>query len=514
VQPGTLPGARGGPAGTFPVVTDRPAPNLTGDWRVNPWEVIEGDSLTVLRSLPTGLAQTCVTSPPYFSLRDYGTGTWEGGEAGCSHKVRSSEGVARALASSTLGPNRDGVSGQQTNSHQQEGYRSICGKCGAKRVDQQIGLEATPEVYVARLVEVFREVRRVLHPTGTLWLNVGDSYSATGKSGGGKQGERWAECGADHTGPRGGKWSPAPPGYKPKDLLGLPWLLAFALRADGWYLRSEIIWGKPAPMPESVRDRPTRAHEQVFLFSVQPRYFYDQDAERVAATDYIPRTNGRERNVGGRVDGYTTPVGNVATPSGGRNLWSYWTDIAPDPCPEAHFATFPFDLPARCIRLGSSARGQCPRCGAAWVRQTERKRRATRPGNESKVYVPGDNKQDQVGKRTYTGFNQRWREAQEIGNRDPLRHCTDVSTLGWAPSCECPGPPDPIPQLCLDPFAGAGTTLMAARALGRRAVGIELNPTYAALARRRIAEVAPLLDATDRVTTPTPTQRTLFEGLP
>jgi DNA modification methylase len=176
------------------------------------WRVIEGDCRESLRGLDAGSVQTCVTSPPYFGLRDYGH-------------------------------------------------------------DGQIGLEPTPDEFVEALVGVFREVRRVLRDDGTVWLNLGDSYNADGRKGRAHMGE----------GKNSGysAWvNKTMNGTKPKDLLGIPWMVAFALRADGWYLRSDIIWSKPNPMPESVTDRPTKAHEYVFLLSKGPRYFYDADAVR------------------------------------------------------------------------------------------------------------------------------------------------------------------------------------------------------------------------------------------
>jgi DNA modification methylase len=270
--------------------------------------IIEGDCLASLRTLPDASVQCCVTSPPYYGLRDYG-------------------------------------------------------------VEGQIGLEDTPDAYVARLVGVFREVRRVLADDGTLWLNLGDSYAATGKSGGGAQGARWADHGADTCGPRGGKWSPAPAGTKPKDLLGIPWMVAFAVRADGWFLRSDIIWHKPNPMPESVRDRPTSAHEHVFLLSKRDRYFYDAEAiaepfadERMGASGAkaLPYSAGSGRHDSLAQDGR---AGLGAHPAVGyRNARNVWT-IATQPFAATsvpgwnedhdHYAVMPPDLAERCVKAGS-----------------------------------------------------------------------------------------------------------------------------------------------------------------
>jgi hypothetical protein len=227
-----------------------------------------------------GRRKRALRRPHTGGFRDYGTATWDGGDSTCDHRKVSSDQAERSLRTSTLGPNRDGVSGQSTNAHQQEGYRSECGKCGAVRIDSQLGLETTPDEYVASMVAVFADVRRVLKDDGTLWLNLGDSYCATDKWGGGKSGNTGKHTRDGDSVP---SWAvrsrkPAIDGIKPKDLVGIPWMVAFALRADGWYLRSDIIWSKPNPMPESVTDRPTKAHEYIFLLSKSARYFYDADA--------------------------------------------------------------------------------------------------------------------------------------------------------------------------------------------------------------------------------------------
>ncbi|MBY6273924.1 MAG: hypothetical protein CW346_17265, partial [Bacillaceae bacterium] len=211
-------------------------------------------------------------------------------------------------------------------------------------VDGQIGLESTVEEYVQTMVEVFREVRRVLRKDGTLWLNLGDSYNGSGGAGG-----DYAEGGLKEGQPKypGRRLD----GLKPKDLIGVPWRVAFALQADGWYLRSDIIWSKPNPMPESVTDRPTKAHEYVFLLAKSERYFYDADAIREPHTvDWIGRNiksakGNKDRNDGGKA----CETGNPA----GRNKRSVW-EISTKPFPEAHFATFPPELPEICILAGTS----------------------------------------------------------------------------------------------------------------------------------------------------------------
>jgi DNA modification methylase len=358
-------------------------------------QLLVGDCRERLRELAAGSVHTCVTSPPYFGLRDYG-------------------------------------------------------------VDGQIGLEDTPDAFVAQMVEVFREVRRVLRDDGTLWLNLGDSYaSAPGQAtrggppsssstleGNGHRGGGPKLANLSRVGKSGNKNHPASdherrpfaPGLKPKDLIGIPWRVAFALQADGWYLRQDIIWAKPNPMPESVRDRCTKAHEYLFLLSKGPRYHFDaeaiaeavapatvarlaQDVESQAGSDRVPgKTNGTMKAVGkgnaktfrgggaytqGRSFDNDASVerdshGNAPNESGTRNRRSVWT-VATQPFKEAHFATYPPELIEPCILAG------CPVGGTV-----------------------------------------------------------------------------------LDPFGGAGTTGLVADRLQRNAVLIELNPAYAEIARKRL----------------------------
>jgi DNA modification methylase len=264
-------------------------------------QIINGDAMAAVASLPTASIQCCVTSPPYWGLRDYGH-------------------------------------------------------------ENQIGLEDTPEAYVARLVEVFRQVRRALRPDGTLWLNLGDSYAGswgnqvrkpgrgTQRPVNGPQLQRFAKhaLSCPNRATRTGSLVNDHPTLKPKDLIGIPWRVAFALQADGWFLRSDIIWSKPNPMPESVQDRPTKAHEYIFLLSKSARYYYDAQAIAERATngerfhgDYAaPGAPQSFRN--GR-DGSRTDT---------KNARSVWT-IPPASYSGAHFATFPPDLARRCILAGS-----------------------------------------------------------------------------------------------------------------------------------------------------------------
>ena len=337
--------------------------------------------------------------------------------SGCGHTPQKPDGGDRADRTLPLG--RGGV------------YRDTCAKCGAVRVDAQIGLEPTPEEYVNKLVAVFREVRRVLKDDGTLWVNLGDSY-ATDQKGGEKS--RPGDKSYTNKGSVGIPRTKVNHGVKSKDLIGIPWMVAFALRSDGWWLRQDIIWNKPNPMPESVTDRCTKAHEYIFLLSKSARYYFDMDAIR---EDYAPAPLPRamrglsedwtkgvpgstaytmskaRKNVKLRDDkdtafggdghsGYYSEDGRLLINPNGRNKRDVWT-VTTKPYREAHFATFPPDLIEPCILAGS-------------------------------------------------------KEGDTV----------------------------------LDPFSGSGTTLAVAIKHHRDGIGIDLNPKYITLTERRLRRVQPV----------------------
>ena len=233
------------------------------------YTILPGDCLESLRTLPRNTIHCAVTSPPYYGLRDYGTAEWQGGDPNCAHRGTQARTVS------------GGDGKQYTNEGSNRVFSGDCA-CGARRVDRQIGLEETPEAYVERLCAVFAEVRRVLHPSGVLWLNLGDSCNSNASNQNGTSGDMLrpsSEGAFTAQGRRNKYWD----GAKPKDLLGIPWMVAFALRARGWYLRADVIWAKPNPMPESVQDRPTKALEYNFLLSKSALYFYVAEAVKEAA---------------------------------------------------------------------------------------------------------------------------------------------------------------------------------------------------------------------------------------
>jgi DNA modification methylase len=306
-----------------------------------------------LLTLPSESVQICVTSPPYWGLRDYGTASWEGGDPDCDHTAR------RSIGSSTL--RNDGRRQIGTQAHEKTAatvipFRGDCLKCGATRIDRQIGLEPTPEEYVENLVDVFREVKRVLRPDGVIFLNLGDSYCSGNR-------DTYDQV-SDNKGKRGttNLRPPMPSGLKPKDLVGIPWMTALALRQDGWYLRSDIIWAKPNPMPESVTDRCTRSHEYIFLLAKSETYYYNADAIAEPLTRPGEAFRKTPAKFGG-ADKFTEAQkqsrlhsGNEykGTPNGTRNKRDVWT-IASNPFPDAHFAVFPEDLVRPCILAGCPA---------------------------------------------------------------------------------------------------------------------------------------------------------------
>ena len=304
--------------------------------------ILFGDCKKTLSEFLPQSARTCVTSPPYYGLRDYGTATWIGGDPNCNHRRDSK---VKPENCNTGHKNHDEMYGVGDAI-----YKTVCPKCGAVRQDSQIGLEETPEQYIESLVSVFRSVRDVLTDDGTLWVNLGDSYynyrPGKGQSYPKQSVSKTKQDLPDECNKRGNKLD----GLKEKDLIGIPWLFAFAMRADGWYLRQDIIWHKPNPMPESVRDRCTKSHEYIFLFSKNKKYYYNNEAIKEPAKDWgtRDRTNGKYHNEGTGLQPHSGLTKSYPT----KNKRSVWS-VTVKPYKEAHFATYPPDLIEPCIKAGS-----------------------------------------------------------------------------------------------------------------------------------------------------------------
>lgn len=327
-----------------------------------PFAILVGDAREVLRSLPTGFFHCCVTSPPYYGLRDY------------------------------------------SDDPRQVGY-----------------LQSLPE-YITSLVDIFNEVRRVLRPDGTLWLNVGDSYAS-------RRTYRHPKTNAPV--PIGWR-PPIPDGLKDKDLIGVPWRLAFALQEQGWWLRNDVIWEKSNAKPESVRDRAVRVHEYVFQFSTSSHYFYDDFAVREGAIDGGSRSR--------------------------RTIWRIAT--RPRPAESTHRAPMPEELVDLCV-LSATAPGACEACGAPWERDVERVRML-------------DGEPVGAGHSMFSTSLRDVHARQGVGH---WRYSTRVEDKGWRWGCDCGG--GHAPCVVLDPFGGSMTTGASAMRLGRAFVGVELNATYA-----------------------------------
>lgn len=318
--------------------------------------ILLGDTRQRLADIPDGTIQTCVTSPPYWGLRDYGTASWDGGDPACDHQGKPMD--IKANINRNCGTGND-----VKNATAREFYKDICAKCGATRIDSQIGLEQTPDEYVAEMVAVFREVRRVLKDDGTLWLNLGDSYATV--SGGMEQLRKLKGAtpaygavnyadGYEGVKQDGKRAAQKLSGLKHKDLVGIPWRVAFALQADGWWLRQDIIWHKPNPMPESVTDRCTKAHEYLFLLTKSAKYRFDHHAIQEPAkwSEDARAGKGRLTYDGKRQGEQGTGQEAFVAIKDMRNRRSVWT-IPTRPFRGAHFAVMPEALVEPCILAGS-----------------------------------------------------------------------------------------------------------------------------------------------------------------
>jgi DNA modification methylase len=410
-----------------------------------------GDCREVLKTLPAKHFQTCITSPPYYGLRDYGTATWVGGSENCSH------------IGDTLGNNRNFIDEGGRGSNKDSLSTGDCIKCGAKRVDSQIGLEETPEQFVESLVNVFREIKRVLKDDGTLWLNLGDSYSSGGRTTTTNQSVRGDK---DY-----GVTRPPPvEGIKPKDLFGIPWRVAFALQADGWYLRQDIIWNKPNPMPESVQDRCTKSHEYIFLLSKSPHYYFDNVAIKEETTTFDNSNRDRDTTKLNNTPGRTKMAGLKTNQYETRNKRSVWT-VNTKPYKEAHFAVFPTDLIEPCVLAGSSAK-ICSGCGKSYRREMVT------------TDVP-----DRIVREHMVGVIPKRDKPSRMNSKDMLSLTKEDN--GFVKQCECDTDKTEQDRI-IDPFGGSGTTALVADRHNRDATVIELNEAYIEIAKKRLEGDAPL----------------------
>ncbi len=396
----------------------------------------QGDVLEVLQSMKDESCNMVVTSPPYWNLRDYDLPpTIWGGDSKCQHVWKDEEGKISRRES-------PGVGAKQIMKDVSQGQ--FCQLCGAW--SGCLGLEPTPELYVEHMVQIFREVRRVLRKDGTLWLNLSYSYAGAGGMG----------SVIDNKASKGMKiikdyYRQNVKGFKAKDMVPIPWMVTMALQQDGWYLRSDIIWHKTNPLPESVTDRPTKAHEYLFLLTKSAKYFYDADAIREenanpTRPNYVcgARTFGKnkDRNDNDMVDR------SKRFTSSGRNKRTVWT-IPTKPFQQAHFATFPPALIEPCILAGTSEKGCCVKCGSPWERVKANSLMAKNKDSMTNFY--------------------------------PDMYNTISKTIGWKSGCDC-WPSDDFkyikPCTVLDPFFGSGTTGWVCQEEGRRFIGIELSEKY------------------------------------
>ncbi len=416
-----------------------------------------------LKALPDNCIDCCVTSPPYYGLRDYNTD-------------------AVTFPACTF---------------------SIFGFTEKfKKWTGNYGQEPSPKMFVAHTVLIFEQVLRVLTPTGTLWLNFGDSYASSGKN-------RTVEHASKNSTIKGGHTSQIQSlkqqnkitsGLKEKDLIGIPWMVAFALRDAGWYLRQDIIWSKPNPMPESVTDRCTKAHEYFFMLTKSPKYYYDavsiktasknpeDDLRRMADQTKNNKSNpdvlknglrpktDKQRGHSRRHDGFNDRWDDMSKSDQqamGANKRSVWT-VSTKPFSEAHFATFPPDLIVDCIKAGSGEHGCCADCGSPYTRQFDKELMPTAKASYNSKTDIRDveaDKQDQGSNR------------QKSGHKPG--HINKITTTGWVKTCKCDTAAIK-PAIILDPFMGAGTTGLVAKKMGRNYIGYELNPAYIKINEARL----------------------------
>lgn len=446
-----------------------------------------GDVRQKLDRIPCGVVQTIVTSPPYWNLRDYGTGQWEEGSKECDH----SNGFSRNDTSD----NSKGIRLSGVGSPAKSYFRGTCGKCGAKRIDNQIGSEATPEEYVETMVGVFRKLHRILRHDGTVWLNLGDTYNTGGENRQGKD-SRTLDKGvpavreALH-----GNGRDTLKSVRKGSLLGIPWRVALALQEDGWLWRSAMPWVKRNAMPESCTDRPASSLEYFFQFSKSDNYFYDAESVRQALAGNSPPPSHYRGKVyvnqgllpsnSDRVGG-ASEKGYQATSRNFRNsdLWFQsikephglvgigeelvGLDVVSQSSGVHHFATFPPKLITPLILAGTSEYGCCANCRAPIVRvvkpdeATAQAQAKARDGQD--WYARNHDNSDK-------------RKDGRMGGNENKTVTSRYNTVGWELQCNC-DTDEVIPCTVFDPFMGSGTTAVTSLKLGRYCWGVELSESY------------------------------------
>lgn len=427
----------------------------------------QGNCLDILPQLEAESAQCVVTSPPYWGLRKYaGEQEFVWNDDHCEH-----EWGADILADTRHESFKDWGNAVKEGRpipeapHIKISQGANCKQCGAWR--GAYGLEPTPEMYVDHTVEILRGIRRVLRPDGVVFWNIGDSYAsqAGGYDTSGSHGTSAQVSAKAQAAAVCGKQRKPASGLKQKDLCLIPFRVALAAQADEWWVRSVIIWSKPNPMPESVKDRPSESHEYIIMLTKQARYYWDMDAVR----EPLSETNGgwqrgitnpdyhvKERGDGGH------PVGN-RRPLAGRNIRSVW-EFPTQPYPEAHFAVFPEKLPERCILAATSEKGNCSKCGEPWVRDIKSQ---SNYKQREPAHVPNNSST----------------KVDSTGWEPPT-----INMMGWKAQCSCGVKPESA--VVLDPFSGAGTTLWVAKRLGRNGIGLDVSAEYCELAVERSRQMS------------------------
>lgn len=491
------------PRGVFEMTTD--------------FQILHGDALAMLKTLPDESVQCCVTSPPYFGLRDYQTAPliWESGEF-CDHKEHQWVETVTPAANGLVNNPMQGETLSENSATRSARASDFCSRCNSWR--GSLGLEPTPQLFVEHLTQIFLEVRRVLKKDGTLWLNLGDSYAGSGRGrdadgtwnpgkGGSKQETNVGAISGRVVNPNslsrkhieagaiGNAWVKPPAGFKQKDLMGMPWRVAFALQDAGFWLRQDIIWAKPNPMPESVTDRCTKAHEYIFLLTKSAKYYYDQDAIKEPLKDASVARLIEENAVrfggnkyGDSDEGGRTYSGNEWKPkgrdrtAGNRNGEGASTlDIKVRPHGIVRDRLLDYDSKEKQLRPNTRRGGfeneadlrkdwDAKMAGAGGINNRNRSGYFDRDTGEAMCGIMANKKS------VWTVTTQPFKDAHFATFPPKL-----IEPMILAGSREG--------DLVLDPFSGSGTTGLVALRNKRRYIGIELNEDYIEMSKRRLQDV-------------------------